>query len=201
MRTTLLLFVLSLSFGVQSFAQQRPSLKTRIDNLADRILGSVDKDELFIKSDKTFINEQDHGLIKKIVMTNGFPTISMVGKETSHKFWMLVQLCDQDIQMQMAVSKHMSYLMRSGDVDKDDYAMLTDRARMNRGAPQLYGTQFVISDEGAVLLYQTHDLDNIDARRKSIGLSRYETYEEKIAPAIAKKNVPVSDADYGSYSG
>lgn len=195
MRTLLLLVCLSLSLGVQSFAQERAGLKTRIDKLANRILSNVDKDVLFIKSDHSYISEEDYKSIKKIIMTNGFPTISMVGKETSHQFWMLVQLCDQDPRMQMAVMKHMSYLMRSGDINKEDFAMLSDRARMNKELPQLYGTQFVISDGGTVLLHQTHDLDNIDVRRKSLGLTRFKDYEEKIAPAIARKTTATSEFD------
>jgi hypothetical protein len=189
----------SLSIGVQSFAQQRTSLKVRIDELANRILDSIDKDDLFIKSDKGYISDADHQVIKKIIMTNGFPTISMVGKESSHKFWMLVQLCDHDPRMQMAVAKHMSYMIRSGDVVKEDFAMMSDRARMNKSLPQLYGTQFVISDEGAILLYQTHDLDHINARRKAIGLTPFEDYKNRVAPSLASKEQAVETSDYSDY--
>ncbi len=185
-KNVLLLALISLS--IQSFAQSKPELSKKIDLLAKDIIQYVHSEDVFMKTGKSLIGTSDYKALKKIVMNNGFPTISMVGKESSHKFWMMVQLCDFDLQMQMVVLKQMGRLVRKGEVIKEDYAMLTDRTRMNRNLPQLYGTQYVLDHDGEVMVYQIQDMDNVNDRRKSMDMERLDDSKKTVINTMAKKN-------------
>lgn len=169
----LLLFAM-ICISFQLKAQSKPELSVKIDQLAKNVMPYIHTEDVFMKTGKSLIGTADYKEIKKIVISHGFPTVSMVGKESSHKFWMMIQLCDFDHQMQMAVLKQMGTLLRKGDIIKEDYAMLTDRSRMNRNLPQLYGTQYVLDQDGEVMIYQIHDIENVNDRRKMLNLSKLE---------------------------
>lgn len=183
-----ILLLLSILLATQGFAQSKATLAKKIETLSSKVLKSVHTEDVFLKTGKSTISEADHQEIKKIVMGNGFPTISMVGRENSHKFWMLVQLCDHDIQLQVAVLKQMGRADRKGDIIKEDFAMLTDRTRLNRDLPQLYGTQYVVNDFGDVQLYRVHDMRNVNERRKSLSLSKLAEAEAKVKTKLKKQN-------------
>jgi len=191
------LFVL-LFLGVftQGFTQSKPQLATKIEQLSKRVLKTIHSEDVFLNTGKSSVSTADYSAIKRIVMGNGFPTISMVGKENSHKFWMMVQLCDFDIQFQVAVLKQMGRADRKGDILKEDYAMLTDRTRVNRKIPQLYGTQYVMNDFGDVTLYPIHDESHVNDRRKSLNLVKLSDSEEKVKKTIVQSQK--SQANQGS---
>ncbi len=186
-KSIVLLFCLAIC--MESFAQTKPELAKKIETLAARVLQSIHSEDVFLKTGKTSIGKKDHEEIKKIVMSHGFPTISMVGKENSHKFWMLVQLCDHDIQLQVAVLKQMGRANRNGDIIKEDFAMLTDRTRLNRNIPQLYGTQYVINDFGDVQLYKVQDINHVNERRKTLNMTKLSESEAKVKSKVANRNV------------
>jgi uncharacterized protein DUF6624 len=175
--------------SIQSFAQSNPRLAKKIAELAEKVIPYVYTEDVFLKTGKSEIKSDEYTELKKIVMSNGFPTVSMVGKENSHKFWMMIQLCDFDNQLQAATLKQMRRLLRKGDIINEDYAMLTDRTRLNNGIPQLYGTQFVLDHDGVVMIYQIQDMENVNDRRKSLNLSKLEEVEKPVLDTFSKKGV------------
>ena len=184
-----LLLLVLVCLSTQIFAQSKPELAEKIEKLANEVIQNIHSEDVFLKTGKSLIGTADYKEVKKIVMSYGFPTISMVGKENSHKFWMLVQLCDFDIQMQVAVLKQMGRLVRKGEVIKEDYAMLTDRTRMNRKIPQLYGTQYVFDHDGEVMLYEIHDMNNVNERRKTLNLSNLTDSKKEVKDTLTKKGI------------
>lgn len=186
LKNLLTLLVLSLTLSLN--AQTKPDLAKKIESLAQKVIPNVNSEDVFIKSGKAGIGTAEYKMLKQIVMTNGFPTITKVGKEVSHKFWMMVQLCDHDIAFQIAILKQMGRAVRKGDVIKEDYAMLTDRTRMNRGVPQLYGTQYVYNDFGDLILYEVYDEQNINERRKTLSLSKINDAEKKVKAIVKATN-------------
>ncbi|MFT5168093.1 MAG: hypothetical protein ACI8P3_003332 [Saprospiraceae bacterium] len=195
MKVRNLLLLVFISLSIHSFAQNKPDLAKKIEQLAKKVVPYIHTEDVFLNTGRSLIATEDYNNVKKIVMSNGFPTINMVGKENSHKFWMLVQLCDFDIQMQLAVLKQMSRLVRKGEVIQEDFAMLTDRTRMNRGVAQLYGTQYVLDHDGVVMLFQIHDMNNVNDRRKSLGLSKLEQSPKPVIDTMTKKGVEETKYD------
>ncbi len=182
-----LLVLTLICFSTQAFSQTNPKLAEKIETLSVKVMSSIQSEDVFLNTGKSLISTANYQSLKKIVMSNGFPTISMVGKENSHKFWMMVQLCDFDIQFQVAVLKQMGRASRNGDIIKEDYAMLTDRTRVNRKLKQLYGTQYFINDFGDVALYPVHDMTNVNERRKSLNLEKIEKVETKVKETLTRK--------------
>jgi hypothetical protein len=57
-------------------------------------------------------------------------------------------------------------------------AMMEDRIRMYEGKPQTYGTQFQPDKNGAFVPYTIENPENVNERRRAVGLN---TLEERIA--------------------
>jgi hypothetical protein len=57
-------------------------------------------------------------------------------------------------------------------------AMMEDRIRMYEGKPQRYGTQFQPDKNGAFVPYTIENPENVNDRRRAVGLN---TLEERIA--------------------
>ncbi len=118
---------------------------------------------------------------KKIFNKYGYPTISMVGKEKAHEFWVIVQNCNMDVDFQLAVLKVTDKLIHTGEADAHDYAYLSDRVRINLGQKQIYGTQ--VEFNKAKNSYEPFELNNpkeVDKRRKELNLESMAEYIKKM---------------------
>lgn len=130
--------------------------------------------ELGVKEYDPEIDKGSQKMVKEYVSTiGGWPTISEFGEEVTVAFWHLMQhSIDADFQKDMV--EEMQKLPAS-EVRAKDLARTIDRIRMKEGKGQLYGTHFRIKD-GQLLENPIDDFDQVDKRRKEIGLE--ETYEE-----------------------
>lgn len=77
---------------------------------------------------------------------HGYPGHDLVGKQAAHNFWLLIQHCDREPAFQEVILKQMQEQVKRNNADKKDYAYLTDRVRINKLKPQLYGTQVEVKD-------------------------------------------------------
>jgi len=115
------------------------------------------------------VHEQNAKRLDEIVAEHGWPGISVVGLEGSRAAWLIAQhaICTPDLQRKfLAVLQRAS---ESGDVSKRQVAFLTDRIRFNENKPQLYGTVLDWNERGE-LSCELEDPENVDARRREIGL-------------------------------
>ncbi len=184
------LFSLLMLFSVTSVTAQNnelvtmPELAQKITYLSDKYEGIRNqKNEMLLKFKPTSpeIKDLDARLLdqmninyaaaKKMMAANGFPNYDMVGKATTHKFWMMVQQMDTYPDFQMQVLRQMAGAVEQNKADKLDFAYLTDRVLLNQNKPQHYGTQ-VYYDESEKT-YKPHPVDNItrtNERRAEMGL-------------------------------
>lgn len=121
------------------------------------------------------IDRRNTDRMKEIIAEIGWPTISKVGEEASHAAWLLVQHADHDTGFQQACLELMKDLSPE-DVNKRNFAYLTDRVRVHSGLPQVYGTQFKEVDDKFVP-EEIEDAENLAQRRMEVGL---DTLEENI---------------------
>jgi hypothetical protein len=79
----------------------------------------------------------------------------------------------------------------SGDAHPAHYALLLDRVRMADGRDQVYGSQFVRTEDGSsVVPWPIEDAEHVDARRERVGLTPLaeqaremrEQYQRRVAP-------------------
>ena len=114
--------------------------------------------------------------MKEIIAEIGFPTISKVGKESSHNAWLLVQHADHDVKFQLSCLGLMKEFP-AYEISRVDIAYLEDRTRVNQHQGQLYGTQFDQID-GKHIPEPIEDEENVDRRRLEMGMG---TLTEQIA--------------------
>lgn len=120
--------------------------------------------------------------LKGIITDWGWPTISMVGKEAATAAWLIAQHADADPAFQAKVLRLMEPHAKTGNVSGVQFAMLTDRWRVNTGKKQIYGTQMRLVN-GKVQPLDLEDPKNVDKRRKAVGMPPLSEYMEQIRRA------------------
>ena len=121
------------------------------------------------------VDRKNTDRMKEVVSQIGWPSVSKVGRDASIGAWLLVQHADHDVEFQSYCLSLMKELS-SEEVRLQDIALLTDRIRVNKGEPQVYGTQFRQID-GKHVPKTIEDIENVNKRRKEMGL---DTLEENI---------------------
>lgn len=124
------------------------------------------------------IDKENTKTLKKIIKKNGWPTISLVGKKTSHNLWLLVQHADHDVEFQEKCLGLMKKIFESNqnDILKQDIAFLTDRTRVNRNKPQIFGTQFYLNKQDILVPRPIKNKKYLAKRRKKYGLPSFKIY-------------------------
>jgi hypothetical protein len=124
------------------------------------------------------VDIENTNYLKKVIKKVGWPTTSVVGQEASQAAWLLVQHADHDPTFQADCLKLMNKLPK-GEVSLINIAYLEDRVRVANNKPQLYGTQFY--QEGDTFGPRPiEDSENLDNRRKKVGLEPFKDYEAKM---------------------
>jgi hypothetical protein len=124
--------------------------------------------------------------VARISKKFGFPGYDLVGKESSNKYFLLVQHSDFNLPFQQDVLKAMKTQVERKNASGQSFAYLTDRIEINKGRPQIYGTQVFMS--GNTKIKPCADTLNLDTRRKSIGLSPIKEYLEQCNEAFYQMN-------------
>jgi hypothetical protein len=110
--------------------------------------------------------ERKAARMREILDEHGWPTPDLVGLDGTEAAWLLVQHGGVEIQ------ERALELIRTSDepgVTAADIALLTDRILVERGQPQLYGSQFQFVEDKLVQ-YPVDDPDSVEARRAEVGL-------------------------------
>lgn len=149
------------------------------------------KQEINLLIDKQFEVVRRHKpLLENILRTHGFPNYALVGKTSSHNFWLLVQHCDDDPAFQGQVLALMGEEVRRGNADPRDYAYLVDRVNLNTGKSQVYGTQVTYQD-GKAVPRALQDPDRVEQRREEVGLMPLSKYLREMTEAHQRMNPPL----------
>ncbi|MFD0537172.1 DUF6624 domain-containing protein [Actinomadura luteofluorescens] len=100
---------------------------------------------------------------------HGWPGVAAVGPEAAHAAWLLAQHADRRPRLQRTFLEAMRGAVEAGDADRKDLAYLEDRVRVNAGRPQLYGTQYGMT-EGVFGPHPIENPDRLGERRAEAGL-------------------------------
>jgi len=180
-------------------APQRTGLQKTIDSLAtvdqqvqqdvmEAAMAGKSRQEIQPLMDKQFeVMRRHKPLLEDILRTHGFPNYALVGKTSSHNFWLLVQHCDDDPAFQRQVLALMKEEVRRGNADPRDYAYLVDRVNLNTGKLQVYGTQVDYQD-GKAVPRTLQDAGRVDQRRKEVGLKPLAEYLREMTEAHRQMN-------------
>jgi hypothetical protein len=116
--------------------------------------------------------------LEKVVEKQGWPTITLVGKDGANAAWLLVQHADDAPKFQRKCLDLMTRLP-GDEVSRTNLAYLTDRVLLAEGKKQVYGTQFTLSG-GKWKPRPIDDEANVDKRRKEAGLAPIAEYAKQL---------------------
>ena len=68
----------------------------------------------------------------------------------------------------------------AGEAPGWQLAYLTDRVLMCEGKEQIYGTQYLPTEGGKSMVYKIADPENVDVRRRAVGLCSLEENTKRI---------------------
>lgn len=135
--------------------------------------------EYFMKL--TQVDKENREWLAPLVEQHGWLGRSKVGKDGARAAWLLVQHADMDRKFQNRCLELMT-AMGPDEVNMANVAYLTDRVLVGQGKLQRYGTQFGMSD-GELKMQECEDPDNLDKRRKEVGLGTIAEYKEVMQQA------------------
>lgn len=124
------------------------------------------------------VDKDNTEYLRKLVKAHGWPATSAVGPEASQAAWLLAQHADHDPEFQAYCLDLMKSLPED-EVSLANIAYLEDRVRVNKGQPQLYGTQFYGQGE-SFGPRPIDDIEELDARRMTVGLEPFNDYDARM---------------------
>lgn len=125
--------------------------------------------------DSVFTTHQKR--LEEIFNTHGFVGFDLAGETGSQHFWLMVQHSDHAPEFQEKVLQKMKIAVHNKNAIASNYALLTDRVRVNTGKPQVYGTQVTYNFKtGQAYPKNLGDSLQVNERRKAIGIVSLEEY-------------------------
>lgn len=117
------------------------------------------------------VHERNNSRMREIVAQYGWPGRSVVGADGCEAAWLVVQHAVLEPEFQRECLALLERAAASGEAQGWQLAYLTDRVLMYEGKAQIYGTQHVPGACGKSVPYTIADPENVDARRRAVGLS------------------------------
>jgi hypothetical protein len=118
------------------------------------------------------INEID---VTRIIDSHGWLGTNRIGELANQTLWLVIQHAPIELQ-----EKYIPYLrtsVKNGESEGWYLAFLEDRIAMRNGEKQIYGTQSTFNKKtGKNHIYPIQNSDNVNERRKEIGLDAIEEY-------------------------
>ena len=111
-----------------------------------------------------------------LVATRGWPGHTLAGTDGAEAAWLLAQHADRDPELQRTFLEALRGAVADGEASPWNLAYLEDRVRVHDGRPQLYGTQFTVTD-GELRPSPIEDPQRLDERRAEAGLDPFAAYE------------------------
>jgi hypothetical protein len=127
------------------------------------------------------IDRSNTARLRQVLTVHGWPGYATVGEDGSNAAWLLIQHAADDLR-EYALPLLVDAVNRN-DASPRDLAYLTDRIRLRRGEPQLYGTQYWLTEEQGLELYQVEDPARLDQRRAAAGLEPHAVYDARMRAA------------------
>jgi hypothetical protein len=125
------------------------------------------------------IDEDNTRWLGEVLHGQDWPGRTLVGEDGAAAAWLLAQHADRDPSRQQTFLQALRGAVDQGEASPAHLAYLEDRVRINAGQPQLYGTQFTVTD-GEFGPWAIEDPQRLDKRRAEAGLEPFADYESRM---------------------
>lgn len=112
--------------------------------------------------------------LNEIFDSRGFPGVEQVGKDGVKAFFLLLQHSG-DLELKKKCAPGIERAFREGSLNPSEYAGFIDRLLVDQGKPQVYGSNFE-SKDGKIVMSPAEAVEELDTRRKAIGLPPISEY-------------------------
>jgi len=167
--------------------------RRKLDQLFRKIMSSS-KDSTLLDSIlrlQNNIDKDNQRYLSNIIEKYGWTDKVLVGDTASHVAWLIAQHADNNVDFQETCLLHIEESVLLGQAKKSEVAYLKDRILINKGLPQIYGTQFrdnVINNKHKIIPKPIKDIKNVDKFRYFVGLQPLQKYIEYAEKRYIKKN-------------
>jgi hypothetical protein len=116
------------------------------------------------------VHERNNKRIKEIIGQQGWPGISLVGKEAAEAAWLIVQHAVLDTVFMESCLALLRKAVNKGEAESSHLAYLQDRVLTMSGKPQIYGTQHNVDESGTAFPLPIENPLEVDNLRREMGL-------------------------------
>jgi tetratricopeptide (TPR) repeat protein len=163
-----------------------------LDQVVRNVSGCIDTTNSISKAEyrafQLIVQEKDSlNLIRleAIIKAHGWPGISKVGIKANQAAWIIIQHAKLEKQQQYLPT--LSASVENGESQPKHLALLSDRVLVRQGKMQLYGTQ-IDNRVNPPKPYPIEDIENVDQRRKKVGLEPLKDYLIKLGVSLETLN-------------
>jgi len=162
---------------VKLFYQDQFIRSARNDELLKRY--DLEKEDVIPEKEHTLSDESISTEFKSLVSNYGFPTKAQVGTDGMNTVFVIIQHADDDVEWRREQFPKVENAVKNGDLSAMEYAYMLDRNNTRIGEPQKFGTQFkkVDGKKGIAELFPVEDIENLDARRRALGMEPIAMYK------------------------
>ena len=125
-------------------------------------------------------HERNNARMREIIGQYGWPGRSLVGEDGCEAAWLIVQHSVLEPDFQRQCLPLLEQAVAAGEARGWQLAYLTDRVLMYEGKGQIYGTQYLPTEGGRSVVYKIADAENVDERRRAVGLCSSEENTKRI---------------------
>lgn len=125
------------------------------------------------------VDDDNSRWLGDLLRTRGWPGRRLVGEDGALAAFLLAQHADHAPALQRAFLDALRGAVAVGQASPAHLAYLEDRVRVHAGQPQLYGTQFTVTD-GHFGPYPIDDPTQLDVRRAAAGLEPFADYTARM---------------------
>jgi hypothetical protein len=129
--------------------------------------------------------------LREIIGEQGWPTSLAVGADGASAAWLVAQHADFDVRFQMLAVVLMRPAVAAGLADHTELAYLEDRAAVNRGVPQRYGSQVRCRDGVPAPATPLTHPERVDEHRTAVGMEPLADYYDELALMCASEPEPI----------
>jgi len=134
------------------------------------------------------VHRRNGARLLAIIHEHGWTGKSLVGEDGAEAAWIIAQHAISDPALQRRCLTLIEEAERKGEIPAWQMAYLTDRIRVFEGRGQVYGLQFDWGEAGEMSPCEIEDIENVDERRRSVGLPPLAESVRRHREGVAQSN-------------